>query len=138
LIERKDAFRLEIWDKSFEKLKESIIFGHGLGEVFSLEYSRGSVTHPHNLYLYVVYTGGLVCLILVLVLYFMAINSIYRNWDADYGAFMAAILIYIVTFNFFNSRMIIDDIGVGWHLFWLPIGMIASFSSFRDTVRADI
>lgn len=135
LVERKDAYRLEIWSKSFDMIKGNILFGHGLGADFHLKFSSGTVTGPHNLYLYAMFTGGLVCLLLLLFLYYMAITSLLRNWNPDLGPLMAAILLFIMTFNFFDSRMVVDDIGVGWHLFWFPIGLIAAFASLQDPVK---
>jgi hypothetical protein len=34
--------------------------------------------------------------------------------------------------------MIVDDIGVGWHLFWFPIGLIAAFASLQGPVKDEV
>ncbi|MBE0575120.1 MAG: O-antigen ligase family protein [Desulfuromonadales bacterium] len=135
LLARKDAWRLEIWSLSLDILKDKILFGHGLGENFLLKASFGSYTEPHNLYLYAIFSGGMVCFLLLLILYWVAIRAIFHNWCPDLGPFMAAILLFIITFNFFDSRMVVDDIGVGWHLFWFPIGLIAVFASLQGPVK---
>ena len=135
LLARKDAGRLEIWTNSLAILKSKILFGHGLGEDFIVKYSHGSVTEPHNLYLSAIFSGGLVCFLILLILYWMAIKGIFHNWCQDLGPFMAAILLFIITFNFFDSRMVVDDIGVSWLLFWFPIGLIAVFASLRSPVK---
>ena len=97
---------------------EKFIFGHGLGADFQLYISTGEkFTEPHNLYLYVLFTGGVVCLFLLLFLYWMAIVTIYRNWNCEVSPFLSSILLFIIIFNFFDSRMVVDDIGVGWSLF---------------------
>lgn len=138
LLARKDSGRLEIWSLSQDILKENFLFGHGLGEDFLLKTSVGSFTEPHNLYLYAIFTGGLICFLLLLTLYRMAIKAILDNWCPDLGPFMAAILLFIITFNFFDSRRIVDDIGVGWHLFWFPIGLIAAFASLKAPVNDEV
>ena len=83
----------------------AFLVGHGLGEDFFVKYSHGSVTEPHNLYLYAIFSGGLVCFLILLILYWMAIKGIFHNWCQDLGPFMAAILLFIITFNFFDSRI---------------------------------
>jgi O-antigen ligase len=138
LLARKDSGRLEIWALSLDILKDKALFGHGLGADFLLKTSVGSFTEPHNLYLYAIFTGGMVCLLLLLILYWMAIKAVFHNWCPDLGPFMAAILLFIITFNFFDSRMIVDDIGVGWHLFWFPIGLIAAFASLQGPVKDEV
>lgn len=138
LIERKDSHRLQIWINSYDLLKDNILFGHGLGSDYLLKLDSSSFTHPHNLYLYAIFTGGLICFVLLSVLLWVAFKSILRNNDKVHGPFLLSILFYIITFNFFDSRMVIDDIGVGWQVFWLPIGIIAAFSSLSETVSVEV
>jgi len=137
LLERKDAGRFAIWDKSLDIIMDKIIFGHGLGADFKFYHGKLIITEPHNLYLYALFTGGLICLVLLMLLYWMAIKAIYCNWNFETGPFLSSILLFIIIFNFFDSRKIVDDIGVGWPLFWVPVGIIAAYSSVCE-VRKNI
>ena len=67
--------RFEVWEWTIERIKEKIIFGHGVG-VFEYKSLQGSVRanikyeHPYSLYLDVAYALGIFGLIALLVFIF--------------------------------------------------------------------
>jgi O-antigen ligase len=72
------SWRYFFWLSTFEKLKDNILLGHGLGQHFQIyipEFKETITTSPHNLYLTILFHSGL----LGMVFYLFFIMNIFIN-----------------------------------------------------------
>ena len=124
LINRRDASRFDIWRSYLDYVQEYIVFGRGLAGNFTNNHIQ--VTEPHNLYIYRLLTGGVVGLVILLLLVSSLVAINLQALKSVHSGILPALTFFILVFNFFDSRQIVDGVGVGWILFWLPIGLVAA------------
>lgn len=75
--------RTYIWDLSLEALMQSPIFGYGIEDIF-ITVERISVDSPHNLFLWILYRGGLVQFLIFILLIQLVIKNLQNNREKLY------------------------------------------------------
>ncbi len=128
IIVRGFSYRLEIWPCAFLKIREKIIFGHGLLEKLScLVSDGGNVTRAHNLYISTLFYGGLLGLFLIIVL---IITTGWQGWLYNLFERNCIYLVWLI----YGSICVItgyDQIIYRPHpvyiFFWLPFGFLAAY-----------
>ena len=79
--------RMKIWDMAFSFLKTKPFLGYGYltGEDFQKIFNSFFYTHPHNYYLYILMTGGIVLLIALIIGLLYANKSIIKSNNKIYS-----------------------------------------------------
>jgi hypothetical protein len=104
-----DEERIQLWTKSWNKLKENSlmtwIFGHGIGW-FPIQYSNGSISEitfvfPHSYFLEIVYLNGLIGVILIFgglaVLFASIVNEARRNQNRKIRLLLKCLIIVFLS-----------------------------------------
>lgn len=88
--------RVLIWERSYLAIKDALIFGYGF-EPVDISYSRISINHTHNLFLEVLYRGGLIGMILLCIIFIsMAKDSVATKGNIMSEYLKTMIFLFIV------------------------------------------
>lgn len=123
LFERGDSGRLEIWKFFISGWYECGVF-KGCGLDFSMvdEFQGQQILHPHNIYLTLGVSFGVIPLALFMLLMLMVIRLAYisKNWWGGY------LLMALILFNF-DGATVINSPNELWLLIWMPLGLIINY-----------
>ena len=124
LLPRGTSFRTEIWELAIAR----ILDGHlwvGLGILTDDNFLIGDteILHPHNLYLSVMYQGGLLGLCLLGVLLWKVITELWRAYDDADAKLALGILGLALPAYVLDGHELLDKIGSTWFLIWLPVAI---------------
>ena len=124
LLPRGTSFRTEIWELAIAR----ILDGHlwvGLGILTDDNFLIGDteILHPHNLYLSVMYQGGLLGLCLLGVLFWKVITELWRAYDDADAKLALGILGLALPAYMLDGHELLDKIGSTWFLIWLPVAI---------------
>jgi O-antigen ligase len=132
LAERADSSRLMIWRITWEQIALRPLLGHGLANVFPI---AEPFTHPHNLYLAMLYYGGVVGLLLYMALLgSLAVRAV-RSWRTPERLLFLMLFAHVVLAGAFTLAQLFRDVSEQWLILWLPIAMIIGLAVRRE--RAD-
>ena len=84
--------------------------------------------HPHNIYLALVYQGGLVALILYGAVLISAFKILLKNLEAGDARLGLGILTIAAFAHLLDGHELIDKVGDTWILVWMPIGLALGMS----------
>lgn len=133
-LEKAGSYRMFIWIRSLELVKENPLWGVGLeqlGYAFIDNYSEDMVQYwgrvmfvdrAHNEYLHIAVSTGIPSLLVYLAFLFMVLRDGWRNWRKDEMLLpvYAAVVGYLVQ-AFFN----ISVVSVAY-LFWIYMGFLVN------------
>jgi len=133
-LEKAGSYRMFIWIRSLELVKENPLWGVGLeqlGYAFIDNYSEDMVQYwgrvmfvdrAHNEYLHIAVSTGIPSLLVYLTFLFMVLRDGWRNWRKDEILLpvYAAVIGYLVQ-AFFN----ISVVSVAY-LFWIYMGFLVN------------
>lgn len=133
-LEKAGSYRMFIWIRSLELVKENPLWGVGLeqlGYAFIDNYSEDMVQYwgrvmfvdrAHNEYLHIAVSTGIPSLLVYLTFLFMVLRDGWRNWRKDEMLLpvYAAVVGYLVQ-AFFN----ISVVSVAY-LFWIYMGFLVN------------
>ena len=133
-LEKAGSYRMFIWIRSLELVKENPLWGVGLeqlGYAFIDNYSEDMVQYwgrvmfvdrAHNEYLHIAVSTGIPSLLVYLAFLFMVLRDGWRNWRKDEILLpvYAAVIGYLVQ-AFFN----ISVVSVAY-LFWIYMGFLVN------------
>ena len=98
------SWRYFFWLSTFEKLKDNIILGHGLGQHFQIyipEFKETITTSPHNLYLTILFHTGILgtaFYLLFIVKAFIDMKKSLRIISERYIILTSIVVLFIVHF----------------------------------------
>lgn len=89
--------RIIVWDKAINFISAKPIIGYGYttGEQFQTIFNSIFFTHPHNYYLYILMTGGLLLLAIIIIGLLHVDKAISKSENSKYGK---VILFTIISF----------------------------------------
>jgi O-antigen ligase len=129
LLPRGDSYRLSIWASSIEAiLKDSLILGRGILTSDDLLIDGLTFVHPHSMYIALLHQGGAVALALFLVVVFLTITQLLRNYDDGEAKLMLGVLALALSAYLLDGHELIDKVGDSWLLFWFPVGVALGFA----------
>ncbi len=102
--------RTIIWKKSIEFIEKKPILGYGQ-ELFKVRLAKFGISHVHNIFLQILYNGGLIALILFLIFYISLIKKINLNENKKIKyIFKMYLYLYLFAsiFDFYNTKYIIN------------------------------
>ncbi len=124
LFPRGDSFRLDIWARVFERvMAEGPIFGLGISTPDMVPVGERTFSHPHNMYLAVLFQGGIVASFLFVALVIGCTASLFSAYNTKSAKLGLGLLTMAMSSYFLDGHELIDKVGETWFLFWLPVGI---------------
>ena len=124
VLPRGDSFRPAIWLATLSAVADGgLWFGRGILTDDTLVTAIGEFPHPHNMYLSVLFQGGLVGVALFATLIAAVVRTLldhYRHRDAKLAL---GILGLALPAWLLDGHELIDKVGMTWFLFWLPVAI---------------
>lgn len=127
-IGRGDSYRFSIWAATLERIFTNPVFGEGILTDIRITTEQGKVFwSPHNIWLYVFMSGGLVGLGLFVWLIITTIVQTAQGVTkkCQNSCFYLSLIIAGLIALSFSCHNLIDNIGSHfWIPLWLPLGLI--------------
>ena len=124
VLPRGDSFRPAIWLATLSAVADGgLWFGRGILTDDTLVTAIGEFPHPHNMYLSVLFQGGLVGVALFATLIAAVVRTLldhYRHRDAKLAL---GILGLALPAWLLDGHELIDKVGMTWFLFWQPVAI---------------
>ncbi len=128
ILPRGDSFRLVIWSNIAERVAaHGPLFGVGITTSDDVQVNGIGFQHPHNMYLAVLYQGGLVGLALFAVVTYQTGIRLLRSLDRPEAKLGAAVLLLALTSYLLDGHELIDKVGDTWFLYWLPVAIALGY-----------
>ncbi len=124
LLPRGDSFRPYIWGDILGRL-EAASWLVGAGIISPDDIVQGDIVfpHPHSMYLAVLFQGGMIALACYLVILFLTVRTLLRNFDHTDTPLAMGILMIALLSHLLDGHELIDKVGDTWFLIWLPVGL---------------
>ena len=140
LLPRGGSYRVEIWTETLRRVADGgPWFGLGvLTEDDILAHDGFVMAHPHNMYLSVLFHGGIVGLVALLALIGASARALLVHFHEPEAKLALAIYAITLPAWLVDGADLIDKIGWTWMLFWLPVAIsvgLASRQRLRDASR---
>lgn len=115
-----------IWFGAIEKIWNAPWFGHGIEAKFEQPYYNNRIiaSHPHSLYLQILYDTGLTGLTLFLSILFLALKDGWKYRHDSIVQVAFSILAFGLLSFITDVHKIFHRPHPYWLLFWLPVGVI--------------
>jgi len=124
LLPRGDSFRLDIWSKILHELaRDHLIVGRGILTPDQVEAGGYLFDHPHNMYLAVLFQGGLIGLALFCSVFCWCLVILYEGYEHRSAKLGLALLGMALISYLVDGHELVDKVGETWFLFWLPVGI---------------
>lgn len=132
------SYRPDIWREAWLQIIESPLLGYGYEHpmAFKVEGIAHSFADPHNLFLAVLFSGGIVGLGLWVALYSVAIMFAWRNrGDLIILAASTAVIFGLVA-GITEGKAFISRPKEHWFLIWIPFALLAATWASRNKTAA--
>ena len=137
LLPRGTSFRPEIWDQAIARIRDGhLLFGLGINTPNDFDLGITRVLHPHNLYLSVMYQGGLVALLLFVVVLWKTLRELLLHYDDADAKLALGILAVALPAYLLDGHELLDKIGSTWFLIWLPVAIAVGLRWSRSLREA--
>ena len=124
VLPRGDSFRPAIWLATLDAVvDEGLWFGHGILTDDSMTTPAGEFPHPHNMYLSVLFQGGLVGAALFALLIAAVVRTLIDHYAHRDAKLALGILGLALPAWLLDGHELIDKVGMTWFLFWLPVAI---------------
>jgi O-antigen ligase len=121
LLGRADSYRFMLWEHALNQWQQAPLWGQGYRIPYELTLPYGGVmSHAHSIYVTALLYGGIVGLVLLVWLLFMALNVARKNPSG--GGLTLALLVNGLVFGLVDYNLLLVNAGFEWLLFWLPLG----------------
>lgn len=124
-LERGASFRLEIWYSALARIREALLFGHGLGTEFAFVNTSIGITYndPHSMHLAVFYYGGLLAFLIWGFILVRLITLLVMSAKEKFSLLILTLLIYAMTQACFEGGYLISKARETWFILWLPLAL---------------
>lgn len=121
---RGDSYRVEIWGQTIRQiLDHGLWFGRGVLTDDDVLVGGFVSQHPHNLYLAILFQGGILGLSIFAMLMWSSLAALLRRFDDEEARLGFAILAIALPAYLLDGFELVDKIGWTWILIWLPVAM---------------
>ena len=140
LLPRGGSFRVEIWTALLDRIASADAWWFGMGALTPTEVviDGFEMLHAHNVYLAVLYEGGLVGVALLGFVLVSTFNILARQYTRAEAKLAIAVLSIGLPGFFLDGASLVDKIGWVWLLFWLPVAIavgLSNASALQDARR---
>lgn len=118
--------RYEIYRSTLVDLWSSgyFLFGRGLfADTFGV---TGGYEHPHSIYLSTLYGSGLMGLLVLLGIFFMAARSFWFSSNDGVQRGACFLLLYGALVLIFDGSNLLDHVNINWLLIWVPCAVLVA------------
>ncbi len=123
-LPRGDSFRLATWLATLQAIADGgLWFGRGILTDDTLVTAVGEFPHPHNMYLSVLFPGGLVGAALFAALIAAVVRTLLNHYGHRDAKLALGILGLALPAWLLDGHELIDKVGMAWFLFWLPVAI---------------
>ncbi len=123
ILPRGDSFRLTIWSHVLERVAESPLIGLGITTPDAIVSESIVHAHPHNLYLALLFQGGIIALGLYLIVLWKCLRTAMQTFEHADAKLALAVLILGSSAFLLDGHELVDKVGEAWFLVWLPVGI---------------
>ena len=124
VLPRGDSFRPAIWLATLGAVMDGgLWFGRGILTDDTLVTAAGEFPHPHNMYLSVLFQGGLVGAALFAALIAAVVRTLLQHYPHRDAKLALGILGLALPASLLDGHELIDKVGMTWFLFWLPVAI---------------
>ena len=124
VLPRGDSFRPAIWLATLSAVADGgLWFGRGILTDDTLATAVGEFPHPHNMYLSVLFQGGLVGAALFAALIAAVVRTLFNHYGHRDAKLALGILGLALPAWLLDGHELIDKVGMTWFLFWLPVAI---------------
>lgn len=124
VLPRGDSFRPAIWLATLSAVADGgLWFGRGILTDDTLVTAAGEFPHPHNMYLSVLFQGGLVGVALFAALIAAVVRILFNHYGHRDAKLALGILGLALPAWLLDGHELIDKVGMTWFLFWLPVAI---------------
>ena len=115
-----------IWFGAIEEILDAPWFGHGIEAEFKQPYhnNRQTASHPHSLYLQILYDTGLIGLTLFLSILSLTLKDGWKYRHIPLVQIALSILVFGLISYLIDVHKIFHRPHAYWFLFWLPVGIV--------------
>ncbi len=137
LLPRGTSFRPEIWDLAMARILDGhLLFGLGINTPSDFNLGVTQILHPHNIYLSVMYQGGLFGLGLFVLVIWKTLRELLLHYEEADAKLALGILAVALPAYLLDGHELLDKIGSTWFLIWLPVAIAVGLRwsrSLRET-----
>ncbi len=124
VLPRGDSFRPAIWLATLSAVLDGgLWFGRGILTDDTLVTAAGEFPHPHNMYLSVLFQGGLFGVALFAALIVAVVRTLLDHYPHRDAKLAFGILGVALPAWLLDGHELIDKVGMTWFLFWLPVAI---------------
>ena len=123
LFPRGDSYRPLIWGEIFKQVQDAPVFGLGILTDDDVVAGPYRFAHPHNLYLSVLFQGGLFGLLLSLWLLLRTLREVWINYNHPDAKLALGTLALALPSYLLDGHELLDKVSDTWFLVWLPIAL---------------
>lgn len=122
------SYRPEIWHQAWLQIQDHLWFGHGYDHpmAFWVEGISHAFADPHNMELAILFSGGIVGLLLWLALYTTALVFAWRNRQDRLVLLASSALIFGFTAGLTEGNAFLSRPKEHWFLIWIPFSLLAA------------
>jgi len=128
ILPRGDSFRFSIWSHFLEQIARAPLLGQGINTNDVVEIGDMVFDHPHNLYLAILFQGGVLGLAIYLIMLSSACRYLARCFQLGDAKLALSILVLAGSAFLLDGHELVDKVGEAWFLVWLPIGIAVGLS----------
>lgn len=132
---RGDSFRFQLWQETLAVIEQGgMWFGLGIDTPDEIAMNGFIAMHPHNLYLAVLFQGGVVALGLYGAVLIKSIRILIKYYDATDAKLALAILALALPSHLLDGHELVDKVSDTWFLIWLPVAIAVGLSWRYDNI----
>ncbi|MYE14458.1 MAG: O-antigen ligase family protein [Gammaproteobacteria bacterium] len=132
LLSRGDSYRPDIWADILRRVMDhGPWFGNGVLTDDNVTVASLVLPHPHNMYLAVLFQGGVAGLALFLLLVALALRTLLAHLAEPEAKLALGILAIGLPAWLLDGYELVDKIGWTWMLFWFPVAVAVGLGSRR-------
>lgn len=137
LLSRGDGYRPDIWVEILRRIADhGPWFGNGVLTDDSVTVEGLVLPHPHNMYLAVLFQGGIVGLAAFVLLIALALRTLLAHLAEPEARLALAVFAIGLPAWLLDGYELVDKIGWTWMLFWLPVAIAVGLESRRGLADA--
>jgi len=127
IIARGFSYRPEIWTQAWQQIVERPWIGHGYDHpmVFWVKGIRYAFADPHNMELAMLFSGGIVGLVLWLLLYGVALRFAWQHRKDSLVVLASTAVVFGFTAGLTEGNSFMSRPKEHWFLIWIPMALLA-------------
>lgn len=128
LTQRGLSYRPQIWAEAISQIGQDPLFGHGYGTPLRIKFEELAYAFhdPHNLWLAVLYDGGVVGLAFWLTIYAVALRGGWRHRHQVFPTIASAAVVYGLVAGMTEGGSFLTRPKEHWFLIWVPLALLAT------------